>query len=46
MALNIIQDIMNIMLCFVFFEIGFSVALEPVLELAFVEQAGFTLTEI
>ena len=29
-----------------FFETGFSVALVPVLELAFVDQAGLELTEI
>ena len=31
---------------FSFFETGFSVALEPVLELALVEQAGLELVEI
>ena len=32
--------------CFSFSRQGFSVALEPVLELAIVEQAGLKLTEI
>ena len=35
-----------VVVCFVFSRLGFSIAVEPVLELALVDQAGSELTEI
>ena len=37
---------MLVLFCFLFFKIGFSVALNPILELALVDWAGLELTEI
>ena len=40
------MELLGVLFCFGFSRQGFSVALEPVLELALVDQAGLKLTEI